>query len=350
MLFYSLFLFIAIIVPFKVDSFNYVFLSFFSLTGLMLLPSSKSILFCLLFGILFLGVLLYTQTGFLYFTNDFLLICLISLVLYSPLKYTFTNIEIKIFTSVLIVYLLLLLFFSLFPSFYDEGRYLGLLKGTNSSASVSILLIIFLWEIVKQKNWRYKIGVLYLFLFVWCYILYVFKTRTLLFATPYFLYQLYCLQGQYFKYTLFFFIVLFGSLVLFGWEQIQESLRLNEDGSLKTRTYLYEMFFKELIKNNFLQPDGFNSATLLAKYVMEDDTFSVHNDFLRYAYDWGGAIFGGFIYVVYRNFRTWNLNIILILLVVCANAFHNMLFSYMTLIPFLFILSVYASYNDMWSK
>ena len=110
MLFYSLFLFIAIIVPFKVDSFNYVFLSFFSLTGLMLLPSSKSILFCLLFGILFLGVLLYTQTGFLYFTNDFLLICLISLVLYSPLKYTFTNIEIKIFTSVLIVYLLLLLF------------------------------------------------------------------------------------------------------------------------------------------------------------------------------------------------------------------------------------------------
>ena len=219
------------------------------------------------------------------------------------------------------------MFFSLFPSFYDEGRYLGLLKGTNSSASVSILLIIFLWEIVKQKNWRYKIGVLYLFLFVWCYILYVFKTRTLLFATPYFLYQLYCLQGQYFKYTLFFFIVLFGSLVLFGWEQIQESLRLNEDGSLITRTYLYEMFFKELIKNNFLQPDGFNSATLLAKYVMEDDTFSVHNDF-----------------------RTWNLNIILILLVVCANAFHNMLFSYMTLIPFLFILSVYASYNDMWSK
>lgn len=255
-------------------------------------------------------------------------------------------------TSTIFVALLLLLsVIGMFiPRLYEvlngANRYNGIFASGNSSSNTFMVLSILFWEFFKCLRTNRIITKLVLIGLILAFLAYIFtsQTRSLLIALPYWLYQFTLLYGK--KIILWIVVILSFSTSAYLIATLQEKLRITEDASFLTRTYLYEAEIDGIIDNYIIIPHGAHRAWELAIDVTMDDEFSPHNDFLRYLYDWGG----GFIIILvifYRKIKKrvgYDINICLFLLAQSSCMLHNMWFLPIVWLPVLIIFNL-KNYN-----
>lgn len=250
--------------------------------------------------------------------------------------------EADIIQNVCLLVCLLSLLGALNPAMYQieigEPRYLGLFHGANISASIFALLSITVWEFEKKEKRRTNV----LILLAICLIGYmlVSGTRSLLFVLPYWVYQLYISRKTRTLSIVLSVITILIYLPVFS-EQITNKLRLEEDDSFNTRSVLYARLWMDIKENYAIIPHGSYTATAMIRQYTRDPSFSPHNDFLKFIYEWG-AIF--YIFCVYlalkiRKYVKLDLEFLLILLALASCALHNMLSTVYLWIPFMFILA-----------
>ena len=149
MVVYLFILVIAAVLPISISHFNYVFLVVFTCLSFLLFLYLIGFLVLLFWVPIFILLYLFQpERSFLYCVNDILIIlCLLHFVYVSQKTYIAFD-ELKFLRTCLWLYIGMTMIFSFFPSFYnDEGRFLGLMKGVNLSASVSMMLLILLFII-----------------------------------------------------------------------------------------------------------------------------------------------------------------------------------------------------------
>ena len=338
MVVYLFILVIAAVLPISISHFNYVFLVVFTCLSFLLFPYYKTFLQLLFWGPIFILLYLFQpERSFLYCVNDILIIlCLLHFVYVSQKTYIAFD-ELKFLRTCLWLYIGMTMIFSFFPSFYnDEGRFLGLMKGVNLSASVSMMLLILIWEIQKKIHESWLILILLFIILLYC--CYVYKTRTLFLVLPYFLYQFRAFFRM--RHILAIISVISVIAVINYWEQLVDLLRLTNDSSYITRMSLYLYMFDLLKDSYFVVPHGFNAATSLVVKYTGVDNYSVHNDLLRYLFDWG-ILFLLFLVILFKKILCHQkMNFYLIFLSVFALSFHNMLFSIYIWCPFLLIMNI----------
>ena len=247
------------------------------------------------------------------------------------------------------VYLLSLLGI-LNPSLYrgegDELRYEGLFHAINFSASVFAMLGIAVWEIEKTSRKNTAILLILvagLLIYIWAT-----STRSLLFALPYWLFQLFRRCNK---------TVLVTGLVVVGIfflplvvDTISSKLRLEEnESSMATRSMLYLRLLSGIMDNYAIIPHGSHSATDMIVRFTGDSRFSPHNDFLTFIYDWGVIfyVFCAMIITRLRRSTRFSLEFCLILLTLVSCALHNMMFAIYIWIPFAIILMVRRNENNV---
>ena len=344
---YLLVLLAAFLLPRQISNFNYIFLILFTCSNLILFPLKKIFISSFLMIVYFtLLQFLLPESNYLYYINDLLTIVFIVECITIAQYAKIYDSELKILKYLFLGYLLLSLAYAAFSNNYEESRFLGLMQGTNLSASVSMILLVLVWEIEKLKNKNiflllFLTGIFFSFIFLY-------KTRTLLFALPYFIYQ-------YTKYWNLKKVIIWGGiiaipLILYNYKNlIFENFRLAEDSSFITRFSLYSYMYENLAKSHFILPHGFNSANNLI-YNYSGENNYVHNDLFKYLYDWGGIFLIYIFFIIKRIIKPFDWNMAFILLLVLANSFHNMLFSVYIWIPFTIILLINKSGNPFIPK
>ena len=221
----------------------------------------------------------------------------------------------------------------------DGMRYMGLFHAINFSASVFSILGIAVWEIektAKRRTWILFVLIAGLLIYIWAT-----TTRSLLFALPYWIYQL---SQRFNKKILFIFIVVVCVFYLPTIvKTILPKLRFEEDeSSMVTRSVLYLKLLSDIADNYAIIPQGSNAATTMIVGFTGDPRFSPHNDFLNYIYNWG-VVFYIFCAMIIRQMKgniKFNLEFYLILLAIAACALHNMMFATYVWMPFVIILMV----------
>lgn len=238
---------------------------------------------------LLVPVLLITKSGFLYFVNDCITLFLVLSCIAAFKHFNLTERQGKIVAATLLVYAVLFLVCTAFPSFYDdtEGRYKGLFHGGNSSSSVLMLIIAFILEYYKWKKIKWFV---YTVSFA-CFLVAVFlcNTRSIFFVIPYLLW-LYKENINFKKaWPILLVVVAAGSIYINrNSAEMSEDLRLtDEDASYLTRAYLYELEIEGISKNYYVLPHGFNACNSFIRNETGNDRYSPHNDLLAYWYDWG---------------------------------------------------------------
>lgn len=228
-------------------------------------------------------------------------------------------------------------------------RYQGLLHASNISSSVVLMLLVLLWEDCKdlyRKQGR-KLKIILAFILLYFVIYYLqSKTRTLFFALPYFAYQIFKVSNV--KY-----LILFGTLALafliyrlddFTFDS--SAMRLGEDSSSMTRSYLYLSEIEKIRESNILLPNGSHTMTDYIVKLMADDDYTPHNDFLRYFHDWG-LVFLLLIVAIFKYLKK-NLETLLIVMLYVGCALHNILLSPYVL--FILMLILILNYNHGWER
>lgn len=220
----------------------------------------------------------------------------------------------------------------------DGIRYSGLFHRGNQSASIFSILSIAAWEFEKKEKQR--IEILLLLAIGFCGYTWASGTRSLLFVLPYWVYQLYISRKTRTLSIFLSVITILIYLPVFS-EQITNKLRLEEDDSFNTRSVLYARLWMDIKENYAIIPHGSYTATAMIRQYTRDPSFSPHNDFLKFIYEWG-AIF--YIFCVYlalkiRKYVKLDLEFLLILLALASCALHNMLSTVYLWIPFMFILA-----------
>ena len=192
------------------------------------------------------------------------------------------------------------------------------------------------WEAQKYLSPK-KRKILYFNIISFCIILVAAKTRSLFFIIPYFLYQSYRYTNKFWFYTGVIICLVIGGIYL---NSLFHNLRIKEDGSTITRSFLYKKILAGIYENDVVIPHGSNASNSLAKILTKNMGFSPHNDFLRYLYDWGVYFFVVLIYFVsmVKKRVKINLNMMCILLALASCALHNIMFLPAVWIPFSIIL------------
>ena len=229
---------------------------------------------------------------------------------------------------------------------YGQMRYQGLFHAANQSSSVVILLLVLLWELCKDlyRNRKTLLKIILFLILVYFFVYYLqSKTRTLLFALPYFGYQIFKLSNV--KYLIGFGIII-GAFLIYRMEDFEfdtSTVRLGEDSSSVTRSYLYLSELEKTMEVNPLLPKGSHTMTDFVVKLMADDDYSPHNDFLRYLHDWG-FVFILLLIAIFKYLKH-NLETLFIILLFAGSALHNMLFSPFILFPLMLVLIVNYKYE-----
>lgn len=253
--------------------------------------------------------------------------------------------EIKSIFTICSIFIILDCAGLMFPQFYsmdgiDGRRYNGILHSGNISATVLCLCQIVVYEIKRNTNQSKK----YLLVNIIILLLMLFgtKTRSVLMFMPYWVLIIYkSVNRKIFYLGLASVIILISVSIV----TLQSNLRLEEDGSIMTRTFLYQSMFEGILQNKFLIPHGSNSANSLSKYLTSNDNFAPHNDILLYLYDWG-IIFFLFLYYLYKLFKKkikFDLTFITILFGWSSACLHNVLL--FPQIMFIFLVSINIHFN-----
>lgn len=332
---YFLIIFILSISPNNLSSYDSFFLCSLFFICFLVRFSIQYIFNIFIILFLFININYFTHSNFLYCLLELITTLFIFALIKITKLYTIDVVLLKIIQTGFSLFILVSILSSLgIPELTIEERFIGLFKGTNISASVCSFMLVALWESTDKKK-----KIFYFFLFsILIYFYIIFKTRTMLFLFPYFIYQL---TYFYKKKSLLFACFLFSIFVgLSSLTLLTSSMRLEADSSYNTRSLLYLFYLKEIINNYFVIPHGFNKATLLAKLITGDDAYSVHNDFLRYSYDLG-IIFYGFVFYIFRQIKDFlNVERILLLLGYIVLALHNLLFAYQTVIVITIVVQI----------
>lgn len=341
---YFIILILAILLPTDISDYNYMVNSILVLTLWLLFPNKKIFIYGIIALIILLLLLAFTFNNNIGYYLVFDLVTVIFLLQIINLKqnYSFSEHESKSFALMAMIWIFALIFVSLFKEFYnpESARFLGLIKSTNLSSSIFVSFLVFL--LIQSKNYSLikRQLILVFLIIIYCYILWLTKSRTLIFALPFLLYQ-------FFKVFGFFRVLLFTSIVIiiifYSYNDIIIGLRIEKDSSFITRMSIYLTILEELKKDFFLIPNGFNADNRFIDSILNyagPHSHTLHNDVLKYLYNFGilFIIFMIFWYRIIRESFGSLIQKITILLIFSVNAFHNTLFSFYILVPFLFII------------
>ncbi len=252
--------------------------------------------------------------------------------------------RLKAFTSFLLLLVIASLINIYNPLLWETkgiDRYLGIFSSCNSSASMFAIFSILIWEVQKKYHFFKIKGIYLLFFFIASLALYFLasKTRSLLFVFPYWVFQFYQSIGlKKFVFVSLLVIPYIGYILFY----IQDNGRVKEDDSFNTRLGLYLMQIEGIIDNYIILPHGANAAMEMVRYRL-DETYSPHNDFLRYIYDWGGVFFLIVFYIIRKIIKCVkiDLNLIVIFIAYLPFTLHNLLFAPIVWIPLIIILILY---------
>jgi hypothetical protein len=150
---------------------------------------------------------------------------------------------------------------------------------------------------------------------------------------------------QYWKYSkniIYFLIAIIISTLYFSSDILLGDFRIEKDPSLLTRIDMYEYIFQGIHKAYYFFQHGFNASIIDIENFIGEEKYPIHNDFLRYLYDWG-VIWLIFLYFFFKQIVSLKklglkFDFYLILLFVFSNLLHNTLFSFYIWIPLLFYL------------
>lgn len=295
--------------------------------------------------VLLLPVLLLSKSNILYYINDSLTLFLVLSCIDAFKNFSLSDKQSRIISTLLLIYAILFLVCTLFPSFYDEGegRYRGLFGGGNMSSSVMVLIIAYLLEFFKGKRLQFIVYIIALACFLVS--LFLCNTRSVFFVIP-FLLWLYKENINLKKvWPLVLLIVVAGGyFVVSNSASMTEDLRLSEeDTSYLTRAFLYENEFEGIRQYNYIKPHGFNACITFVKNLTDDDRFSPHNDLFAYWYDWGFAWLLALV-VFFVRIRRYVKSIgftygsILLFLFVVSCALHNVMLNICIWVPLILIM------------
>ncbi|MGG5617844.1 hypothetical protein ACPDHD_16395 [Myroides odoratimimus] len=300
---------------------------------------------------LFIFVMFFTTESILYF---FLELCVFLSILGIVYIAKNTRVNSKIFSSFyrfsiyyILAYFMAYFFLSSYLVDAEEGRYAGLLGSTNFSSSFICILLMYMNEFAKRirlKNYRQTLVICFL---IWGLLLSITKSRTLLFALPYWLLQFY-----YFfnldknKIRLILFIPLCITIVIIivmalNFEELFINMRLTNDGSFLTREAIYSSIFDKIKRAYYILPNGFNDAYVFVQSYTNVKGFAVHNDFLKYWNDLG-VVFFIYLFILYGILKSAlkDLTFLCIIFFILSLALHNILFSVVIWCPIYFLFKI----------
>lgn len=341
---YFVILFLNMVID-KMSSYGYIQSMVFSVVFFFCNNKKDNIRNIILTIVLLLPVLLFSRSNFLYYINDSLTLFLVLSCIDAFKIFSLSEKQSRIVSAVLLIYAILFLVCTIFPSFYDgeEGRYRGLFGGVNISSSVIVLIIAYLLEFFKGKRLQF---VVYVIAFA-CFLVSLFlcNTRSVFFVVP-FLLWLYKGNINFKKAWPFILLIVTigGYLIVSNSASMLEDLRLSEeDTSYLTRAFLYEKEFEGISQNYYIKPHGFNACITFVKNLTDNDSFSPHNDLLAYWYDWGLAWLITLVILFVRIRRyvksiDFKYGSILLFFFVVSCALHNVMLNICIWIPLILIM------------
>lgn len=344
---YLLILIAAALLPEGISNYNAYVLLTMSVTYLLLMRSQEVYMDTILCGGMLLAVSFFRYP--LYACIDTALVFFVFSSLYAGACFRADMCDFRLIRWIYFFVLLAMVAGMANPSFWSDGdemRYIGIFHGGNSSASMFLMLGIAIWEMEKKEKGRVCI----LFLLITITLLYMWAsgTRSMLFCLPYWLYQMFSRTRTR---VLVILLLIAGVLYLPVFvESIVEKMRLEEDDpSIMTRSVIYQLLLSGISDNYALIPQGSHSGWYMIKDFTGDPTFSPHNDFLNFIYEWG-VIFYLFCVIVAMKLKCFlrlNFEFILILLALSSCALHNILFNVIIWIPFTVILMVRRATDEI---
>jgi hypothetical protein len=346
---YCFVLLLGIINLFPVADYGYIYSCFFIVCSLFLFPLKKTIGNLIIISFFFILIFLYTHGSILYMINTLITFGIVIhlLQIASWEKINITGKDILLIKRIIIAYIALNLLASFSSAYFSDAegsgrRFQGFMSSSNSSVTVIILLIMTLLEIYKQR--KFNVFTFVVLFIVYLYFCFVTKSRTALFALPYFLYQLFVFKNTHNSLLLLLssgFLIVIILFLMTNRTMIAQLMRLDANEiSFLSRANLYLDFLDELKKSFFVIPHGFHSGTIYARLITKKDNWSPHNSFLEYLYDLGG-IFIGILAVITIKLKPFvNCNLLFIFLFAMSSALHNMAFSLYVWAPLFFILLI----------
>lgn len=293
-------------------------------------------------------ILLICSKDVLHPIMDFITILLTLTGLEIALSSKINKKEIKFIFLLMSIYVILDIIGLAMPSLYAEGnkgdmRYSGILHSSNVSATIFCLCQIAINELKKYS--KQKIFYIYCNFALFALMLFITKTRSMLFFLPYWIIQFYNFLDKRLFWCI---ITVFSIIILKSIIEIQENLRLEEDGSYVTRSFLYENLINEIL-NNPLIPHGSNEANKFSKELTMSDEFSSHNDFLKYLYDWGGIciILLVYVWISYKRKIKFSWSILAVIIGWSSASLHNILLLPQVLFVLFIILNINYNYNKI---
>ena len=335
---YTLILVAAALLPEGIGNYNAYVLLMMSVTYLLMVRSPKVYMDTILCGGMVFAVSIFRYP--LYACIDSALVFFVFSSLYAGAFFKVDMKDMRLIRWSYLLVIFLLIVGMAKPTLWDgdDMRYVGIFHRGNTSASVFLMLVIAVWEIEKIGKDR----ILVLLLLVAAYFLYIWAsgTRSLLFGLPYWLYQLLSRQGT--RIIVFSILVAGVFFLPMVAEPIVEKVRLEEDPSMRTRSSLYILLLSGIWDNYALIPHGSHAGWYMIKDFTGDPSFSPHNDFLNFIYEWGGIfyLFCAMLIIRLKRFVQLNLEFILILLGLSSCALHNTLFNVIIWVPFTVILMI----------
>jgi hypothetical protein len=342
--FYFFVLYIGVINPSIPMDFGFIFSSILILLIILLYISKRSIRDLYFVFCSFLIILLHTHSNIIYMFLDIIVFGIVIHLLNMAAKKNIMSKDISLIKILYIVYIAVNLLISLIPSYYSfpssyssEQRFHGFM-GSNLSSTIIALFIITLWEIYKLGKSN-RLSYLMFLAGIYLYFFFISKSRTMIFALPYFLYQFTNIKKKNIFLSLFLLLFVIG-FVYTNLEYFRTKLRFDpSEISYLSRANMYFMFLNRIKENNFIIPYGFNASTTYIR-LRNGANWSVHNSILQYWYDYGIIFWIIMILIVSKLKRFINMNLLLILLFVLSSALHNLLFVYVIWVPLFFILLI----------
>jgi hypothetical protein len=229
---------------------------------------------------------------------------------------------------------------SLYEKYESVNRYMGLKLGPNLTTSIFILLLIVYFEYQKIVGQRLKLKLVILTI-LFATIAFTTKSRGFMLSGLIYLFYNYIrLFNKKYVYSIAIIGVIL--IVVKFVPELQDNLRITGDGSFETRLALYLTIINELNESFYMIPHGFEADQLLLNSTRFFKGVELHNDALKYLYNFGFLFLVYLVYVgrklrFYFNSKEEYLIIIFILLL---NALQNTLFNIFILVPLMGLLMI----------
>lgn len=323
-----------------ISNYSTIFLAFYTVALVMLMPKIKTVQFAIFVFVIFsfLFFFLYRTSVWYYLFIDFFTCVIIFQIFIVAKSFPVSLSTLKIIKNLSCLYLALVCLGTLNPSFYstyEVNRYMGLNLGPNLTSSIVLMMLIYLREyydvIMKRSS-------LFIFCLLVTYVIVALtaKSRGFILGGGFFVGYVLYHKGLLFRSILYFFLV----LLLFGAGHfVFEKLRFVEDGSFNTRLLLYVTFFDSIKESFYILPNGFEADQLLLNSTNQFYNVELHNDILKYWYNYGLLFFMFLLFVGSRVAAVGTKGYVFVIsFVFMLNSLQNTLFSVFLLIPFLGLL------------